>query len=184
MRFATSPRLLHIGREEREAKLKEFIAADLVHRKTSQAHTYLLLARAPDSPVARAIASLAKELSDADVCVRALVLDLEPFTDEPGRPSLTDIAHAEIRLLTDPRFMAAHEQLVLSPTTLWLGDCMRRDPAKRDAFEIFHDADPTASSHAMTSFGRLWASGKTIGCVRPLAPQVLAPATAGNGHAR
>lgn len=175
MRFATSPRLLHIGREDREAKLKEFIGEDLAARRAagSAAHCYTLLARAPDSPVARAVAMLASELADANVSVQAVLLDLDSYTDEPGRPSVLDLVNADVRLLTDVRFTAAHEQLVLSASRLWLGDCMRRDPAKRDAFEIFHDVNLAAAQHACVSFSRLWAGAQPIRRVRPLAPELV-----------
>jgi hypothetical protein len=175
MRFATSPRLLHIGREDREAKLKEFIGEDLAARRAagSSAHCYTLLARAPDSPVARALGMLATELADANVSVQAVLLDLDSFTDEPGRASVLDLVNADVRLLTDVRFTAAHEQMVLSVNRLWLGDCMRRDPAKRDAFEIFHDVNAAAAQHACVSFARLWASAQPIRRVRPLAPELV-----------
>lgn len=175
MRFATSPRLLHIGREDREAKLKDFIGEDLAARRAagSAAHTYTLLARAPDSPVARALGMLATELTEANVTVQAVLLDLDSLTDEPGRPSILDLVNAEVRLLTDVRFTAAHEQMVLSAGRLWLGDCMRRDPAKRDAFEIFHDVNTAAAQHACVSFSRLWTGAQPIRRVRPLAPEVV-----------
>lgn len=175
MRFATSPRLLHAGREEREAKLRDFVAADLSNRQVAGAdsHSYTLLARAPDSPVARAVAMLSSELAAANISIRTLLLDLECFTDEPARASLLDVANVEVRLLSDARFTAAHEQLVLSPQRLWLGDCMRRDPAKRDAFEIFHEANASAAGHAMTSFARLWTSAQPVRRVRPLAPELV-----------
>lgn len=175
MRFATSPRLLQAGREEREAKLRDFVAADLANHQVggANAHCYTLLARAPDSPVARAVATLSSDLAATGIAIRALLLDLECFTDEPGRVSILDIANVEVRLLSDARFTAAHEQLVLSPQRLWLGDCMRRDPAKRDAFEIFHEANAAAAAHAMTSFSRLWMSAQPVQRVRPLAPQLV-----------
>lgn len=175
MRFATSPRLLHIGREEREAKLKDFVAADLAHRQAAAAdtHCYTLLARAPDSPVARAMACLAGELAAANVTVRALLLDLDGYSDEPGRASLLEMTNTDIRLLSDPRFTAAHEQLVLGGGRLWLGDCMRRDPAKRDAFEIFHDHDMAAATHASVSFTRLWTGAQAVRRIRPLAPELV-----------
>lgn len=175
MRFANSPRLLHIGREDREAKLKEFIGEDLAARRAAGCaeHTYTLLARAPDSPVARALGMLASELAEANVSVQAVLLDLDSLTDEPGRPSVLDLVNADVRLLTDVRFTAAHEQMVLSASRLWLGDCMRRDPAKRDAFEIFHDINAAAAQHACVSFSRLWTGAQPIRRVRPLAPELV-----------
>ena len=54
--------------------------------------------------------------------------------------SLLDISCGEFRVLGDPRFGAAHEQLVVG-THVWTGDCLRRDPNKRDAFEVYHSDD-------------------------------------------
>jgi hypothetical protein len=152
MRLATSPRLQNIGREEREAKLREFVATALVVRRASgdtAPACITLLARAPDSPVARAVASMATELTGANISLTAVLLDLDAFTEEPGRPSILDMSNADIRVLADPRFTSAHEQMVLSANIMWLGDCMRRDPAKRDAFELFHHDNPEATSHAV-----------------------------------
>lgn len=179
MRFATSPRLLQVGREEREAKLRDFVEADINARHAAGAghHVYTLLARAPDSPVARAIATLAAEFERANVTIRAVLLDLETFTDEPGRPSLLDHSSIDIRLLSDPRFTSAHEQLVLGAQRVWIGDCMRRDPAKRDAFEIYHDFNETAAKHAETSFSRLWASAKDVSRLRPVGAELLIAGT-------
>ena len=186
MRLATSPRLQNIGREEREAKLREFVATALVVRRASgdsAPANITLLARAPDSPVARVIASMAAELAAANISLAAVLLDLDAFTEEPGRPSILDMSNADIRVLADPRFTSAHEQMVLSANIMWLGDCMRRDPAKRDAFELFHHDNPEATSHAAISFNRLWATAQTVNRIRPLAPQMMVTGSFGEGAA-
>lgn len=173
MRFAT-PRLLTCGREEREAKLKDFIVKDMASRSAAgPAFTYTLIARGPDSPVARAAASLAGDFAAANVTLRAVLLDLDTMTLEAGRPSVLDMDNADIRLLTDVRFNAAHEQFVLNATDVWLGDCMRRDPTKRDAFEIFHESNAQAAQHAAKSFEKLWASAQPVRRVRPIAPELM-----------
>lgn len=176
MRLATSPRLLPTGREEREAKLKDFVAANLALRLAAageESNCYTVLARGPDSPVAAALASLASELASSSITVRAILLDLDGMSEDPIKISLLDMSNVEIRLLQDPRFTSAHEQLVLSNGRLWIGDCMRRDPAKRDAFEMFHDQNPAAATHAAVSFSRMWASAKPVRRVRPIAPELV-----------
>lgn len=173
MRFPPSPRLLQNGREEREAKLKEFILGGITAHKSGLATPcFTLLARAPDSPVARAVAALASELAAAEIEVRAIMLDLDAFTDEPGRPSLLEMKNADIRVLADLRFTSGHEQLVTGAASFWLGDCMRRDPTKRDAFEVYHHENMTACNHAAVSFGRLWNRAQIVRRVR-LAPQAM-----------
>ena len=45
----------------------------------------------------------------------------------------------EVRWARKPRLIEAHEQLVLGPQTCWIGDSMRREPAKCDAYETYID---------------------------------------------
>ncbi|MGE0054251.1 MAG: hypothetical protein AB7S74_08585 [Hyphomicrobium sp.] len=176
MTFATSHSLQSANREEREAKIREFVTTALVvHRAKGASEPMIisLLARGPDSPAARALASMADELIAANVTVTAVLLDLDTFTDEPGRASVLDMANADVRLLSDPRFASAHEQMVLGASIMWLGDCMRRDPAKRDAFELFHHDDAQATANATVSFRRLQAIAQDVRRVRSLAPQMM-----------
>ena len=56
MRLATSPRILQAGRDEKETKLKDFIAAHLPARTTDTVFT--LVVRAPDSPAAKAVVAV------------------------------------------------------------------------------------------------------------------------------
>lgn len=174
MRFANAPRLLHSGREEREAKLRDFVSADLA-ASPLQCAGYTLLARAPDSPVARALTMLASEFATTGVTVRALLLDLDGMSEDQARSTLLDMANVEIRLLSDIRFAAAHEQLVLSANRMWIGDCMRRDPAKRDALELFHDDNVTATKHAAISFERMWVMAKPVRRVTAMAAEFVMP---------
>lgn len=180
MRIATSPQLLNTGREDREARIRDFVAAALVIRRASgnlEPVTFTLLVRAPDSPAARVIAAMAGELESAGVSVNAVLLDVDTYTEEPGRPSILDMKNADLRVLSDARFTAAHEQLVLSGHCMWLGDCMRRDPSKRDAFEMFHHDNADATNHAAISFSRIWACAQTLRRLRPLAPQMMVAGT-------
>ena len=67
------------------------------------------------------------------------------------------------RFLTDARMLEAHEQLVLGPATVWIGDCMRRDPSKRDAFETYCDLNVPTARSARRSFERMWSMASTTG---------------------
>ncbi len=58
--------------------------------------------------------------------------------------------------MRDPRLLAAHEQLVLAPDRAWIGDCMRREPTKRDTYERFAANAPDVAALATRSFERLW----------------------------
>ena len=62
----------------------------------------------------------------------------------------------EVRWAKHPRLIEAHEQLVLGPETCWIGDCMRRDPAKCDAYESYVEGCGEAAGCAAVSFERLW----------------------------
>ena len=63
---------------------------------------------------------------------------------------------------TNPRLADAHEQLVINDAACWVGDCMRRDPSKRDAFECYAPAHPEASRTAAVSFARLWGACEPV----------------------
>lgn len=157
---ASSPsRLVTQCREEKEASLISFMSEVIERARVSAGETQLqwtVLARNLESPCARAIAKIAADQTSSLLAIRAIVLDAETPALSHAGPSLSDIDIAELRILKDPRFTAAHEQLVLGESRVWIGDCMRRDPVKRDAFELFHADEPVAARHASASFERLW----------------------------
>ena len=77
----------------------------------------------------------------------------------------------EVRWARKPRLIEAHEQLVLGPQTCWIGDSMRREPAKCDAYEtILDDCAETAAS-AMVSFERLWQTSEPLLAGTPVPPR-------------
>ena len=182
MRLATPPHLVIASREEKEAKLSAFITDDIA---AGAAHGYTLLARAPDSPVARALAAASADLKQANIPVRVILFEIDSVSEEHATSSLLDCEACEFRVLNDSRFAAAHEQLTLSGDRVWLGDCMRRDPAKRDAFEVYHVTDSKAATHAAASFAKLWASAKPLKRVMAatVAPQVILAGQAANNAA-
>ncbi len=175
MRLATSPRILQAGRDEKETKLKDFVAAHLTARTSNgtqvQNSIYTIVVRAPDSPAAKALTLLDHELTAAGIAVRVLLLETDIASEEKCGKSILELASAEIRLLNDPRFTAAHEQLVLGNGRVWIGDCMRRDPTKRDAFEMYHADNAAAARHAEVSFARMWKLGKPAKRLKPVTTQ-------------
>ena len=168
MRLNASPPLLLSNREGKEAKLKDFIAQDLTARKEDGAHDgaparYTVIARTPDSIVAQVVRAAAPEILAAGIAITVVLFESEAsFEEIPQVASLIDVAGVECRFLRDQRFAAAHEQLVLNTSRVWIGDCMRRDPSKRDAFELFHADNQPAALHASLSFNRLWALAKPV----------------------
>jgi hypothetical protein len=157
MSLATLSRAVTDNRTEKEAKLKSFIA-DGINATTLAGVT--LVAKSCDSPVALALNAALSGSAGDDIGVRAIVM--EWGIDEVAIASLMDRANSEVRVLRDPRFGAAHEQLVISTDRVWMGDCMRRDPSKRDAFEIYHSGNRASRDHAAASFEKLWASATPL----------------------
>jgi len=72
------------------------------------------------------------------------------------------LAPIEIRWACNPRLLDAHEELVVGPLTSWTGDCMRRDPNKRDAYESFNSGCAEAAGWARISFDRLWQASEPL----------------------
>jgi hypothetical protein len=139
-----------MAREEKEARLRAFIAnhadAQRASGIASGVVTYRLLALSAESPAARALAALAPDLAAAGIGVQAIF----------ARRAATQMPEgADCRFVTDVRVLDAHEQLVLDRATAWIGDCMRRDPLKRDAYELYSDS-PVTAGHAARSFAQIW----------------------------
>jgi hypothetical protein len=161
-------------RTDKEKRLKDFIADGLAVRPEGSAcaEPIRIVVRNPDSPAAQALLTA---LLGCDPGVSARVILGEMHSEDPMGASLFDIDCCEFRVLGDPRFGAAHEQLIAGPH-VWTGDCLRRDPNKRDAFETYHPADATIHLFAAASFEKLWASAKPVKRVRsaPVAPEIIA----------
>lgn len=157
-------------REEKEATLRTFIMEAALCEQ-SGAQSWTLLARNLDSPVVRALAHVAQAQSFAGINIRAVVLECDTASEDVA-PMLGNLDGAELRIIKDQRFAAAHEQLVIGSQRAWIGDCMRRDPAKRDAFELFHADNMVAVRHAEVSFEKIWAFSKPV--TSTLLPRLVA----------
>jgi hypothetical protein len=154
-----TPSLLHgLSIAEKVSKLSAFIGDDLDMRSTQGIHVaggcYLLIARSPDSPVAQAVRSHAGRLSTLGIRVRTIFSEVD--SSKPAHLLAPFSVPSECRLARDPRLLAAHEQLTLTQTCTWVGDCMRRDPGKRDALERFAPNCAQTGAHAVRSFESLW----------------------------
>ena len=151
--------------EEKEQKLQAFLSQHIARLRpgSDAAHpTHLLLvARSLESPVVRAITALADDIAAAGLAVRLILAhaDREPLPEDWGR----GVAFTyEMRWARHPRLVEAHEQLVLGPETCWIGDCMRRDPAKCDAYESYVEGCGEAAGCAAVSFERLWHASQPL----------------------
>jgi hypothetical protein len=158
MSHRSAPWLGIVRRDDKEAKLGEFIERYLekIAGGGPPGHC-LLIARSAESPVARILLAMGANASLKRLSVRAIFAQL-------GTAETARIADAcrfsdwalQIRWARDLRLLDAHEQLVLAPSTTWIGDCMRREPQSRDACELFA-ADCVDTTHrASVFFERLW----------------------------
>jgi len=150
MRFSPNARPNVMAREEKEARLRAFVTRHLEAHRASGATpgvtAYRLLALSADSPAACALRDLAPDISAAGVQVEAVLVH---------RLATAKLEGADCRFVTDSRLLDAHEQLVLDRVTVWIGDCMRRDPFKRDAYELYSES-PVIAGHAARSFAQIW----------------------------
>lgn len=120
-----------------------------------------LIARSPSSPVARAILASANELKSLHISLEVAFAKLEPaelMADwialgraEPGHhPTVL------FRWAARAPLLEAHEQLVLGLNMSWTGDCMRREPETRDAYELFDTFHQDSAARASQSFRAIW----------------------------
>ena len=162
MQIKTPPPLPSVvKREDKMETLRTFISAFWLMPRLDMASTQItLIARSAESPVARALVALGPDIARRSLSVRAIFGHIEPEKTPAGwSVSGPQIAfERDLRWAKNPRLADAHEQLVLGPNTCWIGDCLRRDPSRRDAYEQFVNADMRTASYMTTSFERLWAA--------------------------
>jgi hypothetical protein len=151
--------------EDKEQKLQEFLSHHLARQSqggdAGRATHILIVARSLESPVVRAIASLKDEISGASLSVRLILAHADSGSQPEDWGRRVTFTH-EIRWARRPRLVEAHEQMVVDPETCWIGDCMRRDPAKCDAYESFVEGCGEAAGCATVSFERLWQASEPL----------------------
>ncbi len=150
-------------KEERESSIKAFIADALDETMSGRGDAIALLARSPSSPVVAALLGLSEELAARRIGA-AIVLAGGATASEDETWSLSFSAKFvhEIRLTSNPRVLDGHEQLIVGDRSVWYGDCMRRDPMKRDAFASFLPNDVAAVRASRFAFRSLWTRGQSI----------------------
>lgn len=169
----TSPvNAVAVKKEEKEAKLREFVAACIGAADAASSPSpsieasVLLVARSCDSPVVSAVKSLQPELTSRGIAVCAL-LTCDPADHHAAETAA--IPGWTVRCLPDARFRDAHEQLVFGTASAWIGDCMRREPLKRDAFEIYAAACAQTAGYGLRSFRQLWQAGRSLDASKSIA---------------
>lgn len=161
MRLAASTCDVLSNREEKVSRLQSFISESLLS-DGQKGCGLRLIAKSIDSPVAVALTAALRDVAVPKVALRVVLLETDGLTEASAAATLLDMRNADVRILQDVRFAAAHEQLTTGSARLWIGDCMRRDPAKRDAFELFHGSNAAAASHAEQSFDKLWSKAEPV----------------------
>lgn len=149
--------------EERENSIIAFIREALDESTRGRDDAIALLARSPSSPVVKALLTLSDELAERHIGA-AIVLAGGATAAEDETWSLSFSARFihEIRLTSNPRVLDGHEQLIVGDRSVWYGDCMRRDPLKRDAFMTFLPNDIVAARGSRFSFRALWGGAQSI----------------------
>lgn len=162
MRTFTPPRMHVVRKEDKEARLTAFVADLLTNAAAGEFAGLALtvLARSHESPVLKALAAHADAIRAAGLQMRAIVV-----LDEPaGSDVAALLAGVPSRCACDARLLDAHEQLAVGDRVAWIGDCMRREPTKRDAYEIYSGDCAETAAMAHRSFHRVWlfaGSGKS-----------------------
>ncbi len=182
MRLKASTTMLVVRKEEKEARLRNFIEKDLADRRAAPAPAgvgadgYSLLALSTESPAAKALLALAPEAAAHGLEIRIIFMTHDPANAVTGTTALDSFAGLRCRLVTDPRLLDAHEQLVLGEHRAWIGDCMRREPSRRDALENYSEDCATTAVWAQRAFERIWvaADAYKVDAARPVPPRDLA----------
>ncbi len=152
-----------VKKEEKEGKLGQFVDKYLAARQAAGITApacLLLVARSAESPVVRALAARSDALEAQGILVRA-VLTLIDHTEFGGSVQVPGrlVGEGMLRLVSDARLYEAHEQLVIDAETTWVGDCMRREPGKRDSYERFAEGCRETARLTARAFDRMWSAG-------------------------
>ena len=149
---STPARMVVVKKEEKELRLRQLIINGLARlaQMGGGPLALRLVAQSAASPVARAVVQLKAEIAAAGIEAHAILTRV----DQGLLPVIG--ASCSYRQLGDIRCHDAHELLILGPDTVWIGDCMRRDPAVRDSYELHADGCTETVRTASMSFDKLW----------------------------
>lgn len=147
-----------VKREEKETRMVQFVLGEIAQGRVSLSGDWFVTALSMDSPVIKALRRVVHELGSASD------LRIHVVLTRPGKHVVSDcfasIDTLAVRTSQSSRLLDAHEQLVLGEASSWTGDCMRRDPRERDAFETFGSDNAELADWAQKSFDRLWSGAQ------------------------
>lgn len=153
-----------VKKENKAAWLEDFIRTHTAHldprlaTNSSDAVDITVFARSIESPVVQALGKRCAHLSAATARVRMILtgLELEDIDNSKWCAALAR-AGVSVRIVSDPRLLDAHEQMTLQEGVSWIGDCLRREPAKRDAYERYAPNCRATWDSAHATFEMIWA---------------------------
>ncbi len=187
MRLKTPPAVASVEkREDKTEILRAYFAQHLrALRPETLDSTLTVVAASAESPVARALVELGSDIAAAGVKVRVIFHMLAPESTPIGWTiSGPNVAfERDIRWARNPRLADAHEQLVLGSDAAWIGDCMRRDANRRDAYEQRVEGDAATVRVLQRSFERLWAVSEPLAIRSPADGQIAASVSVDCGDA-
>ena len=149
-----------VKREEKEAKLFQFVLGEIAAGRVSLDGEWIVTALSMESPVISALRRVVNELGEASLLQLRVILTRS--VDSAHLDGFEDVSSIVVHTGQSSRLLDAHEQLVLGAVSSWTGDCMRRDPQERDAFELFGDDNRELADWAVKSFERIWAMTKPV----------------------
>ncbi len=142
--------------------LDEEQPADLTARQVT------IIARSPSSPVMQALTSAADDLSNRSISIQVVFSDVDPEKALRDAWSvLSELSknseHGDlVRWANAPGVLEAHEQMILGQNMCWLGDAMRREPGRRDGFDLFETDAPRTCRIGIQSFAAMWKFAKPV----------------------
>jgi len=168
MRTPPSNEISVVKKNEKEVKVGAFVDGFLdslealeADAETGHARNVIeisVIARSLESPVIGALSKRQSRLHRCGLHIRLVIsgIDIELMDPATAGPLLT-FANGGVRVAADPRLFDAHEQMTLGDTRMWAGDCLRREPQKRDAFERYATGARGDTAMAAAAFEQIWA---------------------------
>ena len=149
-----------VKREEKETKLTEFVLGEIASGRVTLEGQWSVLALSMDSPVLAVLRRVLKDLGGA-AGLQVQVVLTACVKHEIG-DGIEGAGAFSIRESLNSRLLDAHEQLVLGTVSSWTGDCMRRNPRERDAFETFAGGNALLSEWGKRSFDGFWGTALPV----------------------
>ncbi len=121
-----------------------------------------IIARSPLSPVIQALQSVTDDLSARQISVQVVFSDVDPEKElRAAWRVITGLSsgtgHGDlVRWANSAGILEAHEQMILGQHMCWLGDAMRREPGRRDGFDLFDTDAPGTCRLGIQSFSAMW----------------------------